>query len=316
MSEKADPSQTNNGPPTLRAMGFGELLDTTFSLYRTHFWLFLRIAAGYFIVMVIWVATLFFYDSAGRNTQIVLWVLGISAIFSVSVFVVSALIFASSQTYLDGKIRTVVVLRQATRQFFRCLVGSLFWGLLAILSIFFSIFSLTLLLLFSGSVDRDIMNMIVGISFLLALVCFTLLFISYLLFYISTVLMEGKSIRVGLWRSRELIRGKRWRVVGTVLSIFLLSIVIGIVLRVTFAFPLTFTGLEGLGDFFENVRWMVSWELPTNLSELHLSYVLMYLIKLGIDTFILPIWVIGSTLLYFDQRIRKEGFDIEVMAAR
>ena len=61
---------------------------------------------------------------------------------------------------------------------------------------------------------------------------------------------------------------------------------------------------------------MVLWELPTKQAELLVSYAIMYLINLGIDTFVMPIWVIGCTLLYFDQRIRKEGFDIEVMATR
>lgn len=35
-----------------------------------------------------------------------------------------------------------------------------------------------------------------------------------------------------------------------------------------------------------------------------------------IDIFTTPILPIGTTLLYFDQRIRKEGFDIEVIAAK
>ena len=81
-----------------------------------------------------------------------------------------------------------------------------------------------------------------------------------------------------------------------------------------FAFLLVLTGLEGVGSFLETVRWMSLWELPTNLEELRLSYAMMYLINLGVDTFTIPIWVIGCTLLYFDQRIRKEGFDIETMA--
>ena len=121
-------------------------------------------------------------------------------------------------------------------------------------------------------------------------------------------------MRAGLRRSRELIRGARWRVVGTVLAIFLLPFAIGFVLRAVFAFLLVLTGLEGVGSFLETVRWMSLWELPTNLEELRLSYALMYLINLGVDTFTIPIWVIGCTLLYFDQRIRKEGFDIETMA--
>ena len=35
-----------------------------------------------------------------------------------------------------------------------------------------------------------------------------------------------------------------------------------------------------------------------------------------IDIFTMPILPIGITLLYFDQRIRKEGFDIEMMVAK
>jgi len=35
-----------------------------------------------------------------------------------------------------------------------------------------------------------------------------------------------------------------------------------------------------------------------------------------VDIFTMPILPIGITLLYFDQRIRKEGFDIEMMAAK
>ena len=123
-------------------------------------------------------------------------------------------------------------------------------------------------------------------------------------------------MRVGFRRSRELISGRRWRVIGTVIAIFLLSFAIGFILRTAFASLLVLFGLEGVGSFRETVQWMALWELPTELSELRLSYALMYLINLGIDTFTMPIWVIGFVLLYFDQRIRKEGFDIEMMAAR
>jgi hypothetical protein len=37
----------------------------------------------------------------------------------------------------------------------------------------------------------------------------------------------------------------------------------------------------------------------------------MWWINVIVGTLIFPIWVIGMTLLYFDLRIRKEGFDIE-----
>ncbi len=37
----------------LHVMGFGELLDTTLSLYRKHFWSFFGISAGYCPAMII-----------------------------------------------------------------------------------------------------------------------------------------------------------------------------------------------------------------------------------------------------------------------
>ena len=41
------------------------------------------------------------------------------------------------------------------------------------------------------------------------------------------------------------------------------------------------------------------------------SHTLMTCINLLLRTFTVPVWGIGITLLYFDLRIRKEGFDIE-----
>ena len=318
MPEQTDPSQTNNGPRKLRAMGFGELLDTAFSLYRVHFWSFLGIAAAYFIAMLVGVSISFFDDWIGKNAKALIWILTIFAIFGVSVFVVSALVFASAQAYLDGKIRTWTVLKQGGRQFFRCCVGVLIFGLLAAILSFLlvSMVSLLLLMLVQNSIRNEFWLAAISLGAGIMAASIIGSFVVYWCFYTLVNFVEGASIRTGLKRSRELIKGERWRIIGTMFAIFLLSIVIAIILRATFAFPLTLTGLSGVGNYFENVRWMVLWELPTKRAELHLSYALMYLINLGIDTFTMPIWVIGCTLLYFDQRIRKEGFDIEVMATR
>ena len=74
MPEPTDPSHANNGPPIPRAMGFGALLDTTFSLYRGHFCSFLRIAAVYFVAMLIGVSISFFDDWIGKGTKTAIWV--------------------------------------------------------------------------------------------------------------------------------------------------------------------------------------------------------------------------------------------------
>lgn len=50
----------------LHAMGFGELLDTTFSLYRKHFWSFFGVSAGYCPAMLIMISVFLLDDSVAR----------------------------------------------------------------------------------------------------------------------------------------------------------------------------------------------------------------------------------------------------------
>ncbi|MCY3551818.1 MAG: hypothetical protein OXH39_15260 [Candidatus Poribacteria bacterium] len=321
MSEQTDPSQLNNEPQKLRPMGFGDLLDAIFSLYRAHFLPFLAIASGYFIAILIVISIVFLDDSVGRGAKIAIWISTVSVIFGVFIVVVSGLVFASTEAYLSRNIRVGAALRQAMPRFLPCFIGSLLFGLLAFLCVLFA--NILFMLLIQSyistvddlrSINAFLLNFTIQFVFVTTIVCLAGFFLPYWSFFVSTVSLEGRSIRAGLRRSRELIRGRRWRVVGTVLAIFLLPLAIGFVLRAVFAFLLVLTGLEGMGGFLETVRWMSLWELPTNLEELRLSYALMYLINLGVDTFTIPIWVIGCTLLYFDQRIRKEGFDIEMIA--
>ena len=320
MSEQTNPSQANNTPQKLRPMGFGDLLDAIFSLYRAHFLPFLAIASGYFIAILIVISIVFLDDSVGRGAKIAIWISTVSITFGVSVFVVSGLVFAGTEAYLSRNIKVRAALKQAMPRFLPCFVGSLLFGLLAwfcgiLANILFALLIESYISTIGvGSVNILLVNFTVGLVFVIITVCLAGFFLPYWSFFLSAVSLEGRSMRAGLRRSRELIRGRRWRVVGTVLAIFLLPFAIGFVLRAVFAFLLVLTGLDGVGSFLETVRWMSLWELPTNLEELRLSYALMYLINLGVDTFTIPIWVIGCTLLYFDQRIRKEGFDIETMA--
>ena len=322
MPEPTDPSQANDGARKLQAIGFGEILDTIFSLYRTHFLSLLGIASGYFMTIAIVISIVFLATSVGWSVRASIWVPIVIAIFvGLSLFVVSRLVFAGAEVCLGNPISVGAVLRQGRQQFLPYFIGSLLFGIITILCVSVSGFVLGLLMMSyirstigTGGVEVGTVNFILRILVPLLMVGIVGFFITYWSFFVSATLLEGTSMRVGFRRSRELISGRRWRVMGTVIAIFLLAFAIGFILRTVFAFLLFFTGLEGAGNFLEVVQWMALWELPTKLSELRLSYVLMYLINLGIDTFTMPIWVIGFTRLYFDQRIRKEGFDIEVMA--
>ena len=105
MSEQTDPSQLNNEPQKLRPMGFGDLLDAIFSLYRAHFLPFLAIASGYFIAILIVISIVFLDDSVGRGAKIAIWISTVSVTFGVFIFVVSGLVFAGTEAYLSRNIR-------------------------------------------------------------------------------------------------------------------------------------------------------------------------------------------------------------------
>ena len=326
MREQIDRTQTGSvveqglqpdvarGVSKLHAMGFTDLLDTTFSLYRTHFLSFLGIATVYFVAMLIGVSISFFDDWIGTSTKTTIWVFTIIAILCVSVFVVSALIFASAQAYLDGKIRTWAALKQGGRQFFRCCVGLLTYGLLTGILTFLVVLPLGGML--SVFRQNELLNIVSGFVILSVMVCAAVCFVICWCFLAATVLVENKSIWDGFGRRPELLSRTWCRVMGTMLAIFLLHFSISFIFRVAFGILLTIAGLADIQEFFGTVQWLAFFQLPGNLTEFHLLNVLMHLVNLGIDTFTMPIWVIGGTLLYFDQRIRKEGFDIEVMATR
>ena len=121
MSEQTDPSQLNNEPQKLRPMGFGDLLDAIFSLYRAHFLPFLAIASGYFIAILIVISIVFLDDSVGRGAKIAIWISTVSATFGVSVFVVSGLVFAGTEAYLSRNIRVGAALKTSDASIFTLL---------------------------------------------------------------------------------------------------------------------------------------------------------------------------------------------------
>ncbi len=65
-----------------------------------------------------------------------------------------------------------------------------------------------------------------------------------------------------------------------------------------------------------DLRNMVEWSILETVldSDNFLFYAIMTCTDLIMTALIFPIWVIGVTLLYFDRRVRKEGYDIELTA--
>lgn len=101
------------------------------------------------------------------------------------------------------------------------------------------------------------------------------------------IVLEGRRAGESFSRSRELARGHVGRVLATLVLLIVIFIVVMIGVAVTLGIATAALGIgERLGELLVN-----------------LVFIAVY-----------PLVGVGGTLLYYDLRIRKEGFDLEVMA--
>ena len=267
-------------------MGFMDILDTLFGIYRNHFRLILGICTVYFILRLgVDLSTgisIFFFESSGlRGLVIAIKPVATWVTTLISLFVLGALLFTGAQIYLGKDITAGAAFSQVTRRFWSYLGSSV------LLMITIAVLAIT----------------IIGIPF-------AIYFGIRWGFYAQAVLIEETSATNALKRSRELVRGSWWYVLGVMLAIFLLSFMIETVLQFFLLFAFGFTEVISAEDGgLEMFRRMVTPEL-TAWDGL-VAYVIHSLINSAVTSLILPLTPVGITLLYFDRRIRKEGFDVE-----
>jgi hypothetical protein len=103
--------------------------------------------------------------------------------------------------------------------------------------------------------------------------------------------VENTKARPSLRRAIDLSKGARWR-------IFVLALLIGVIK----------IGLVGITQVF-TIAGVIKNHGQLGPGLTALSQVIGFFT----NTFLGPIYATGITLLYYDQRVRKEGFDIEWM---
>ncbi|HEY2858106.1 MAG TPA: hypothetical protein VGJ21_06800 [Terracidiphilus sp.] len=103
--------------------------------------------------------------------------------------------------------------------------------------------------------------------------------------------VENLKARVSIRRSIELSKGARWRIFALGLLVFAIKL-----------------GIGAVSQFFV---LMAAFRHPGHISVQ--MNVTSQIIQFFTNTFLGPIGATGVTLFYFDQRVRKEGYDIEWM---
>ena len=205
------------------------------------------------------------------------------------------------QTYLGRHITPRAAFRQVIRQLWSYLGSTLLWLLVVGIT---AIVSLVVILVITGSPTSVVIVDILGLTICLPVAIY---FGTRFGFFSLIVLVEETSATNALRRSRELVTGAWWRVFGIMSAILLLAVMIELIFLTSSTFIFALSGVAGEVDLVEMIRQMV-WEDHRTEGAYHLLHV----ITTAIGTLTMPIILIGITLLYFDQHIRKEGFDIEM----
>ena len=288
MNERNDLVQSDSGEMTsasLQPMSFVDILDGMFMLYRQHFRLFFAIVAVYIVIgLGLDLISVSAATSMAPVTSIVIVItvfVGIGS-FIVSFLVVAGLAYASALVYLDRDITAQNALQQAWRRFFSLLGSAILWGLVV------------------GGLCVTIIGIPFGIYFSVRWGLYTL-----------PVLFEETTARNALRRSTELVRGTWWRVFGIMLAVSVIAFMISFILEVSFGFVLTLIGvaeIEGATPW-DTIRRLF---IPMPHEVGWFPYAIRRFVSVAIAGLAMPIGIIGSMLLYFDLRIRKEGFDIEM----
>ena len=299
---------------SLQPMGFADILDSMFSLYRRHFRLFAIICGVYFVwdLSTYLLVGIFGMLAPGsdRFSAPMLIVFVLSLISRVVMIVVKGgLFFGSVRAFLGMPVTPKAAFEQVKQRFWPFLGSHLLYGII------FGLLVITL----------------IGIPFAV------FLGIRWI-FYSLTAIFEEKPAVSALKRSGELVKGGWWRVLGIMLGIFLLVSVIESIPGISVSFveglrssrevdedlleesiqvdedPLELLKRSSVDIFWSMLGFMSAPQIAT-WSDL-LSYLIRRCFSLAFTCLMLPFSIIGATLVYFDRRIRKEGFDIEVMAAR
>lgn len=296
-------------------MGVGELLDRAITLYRKNFLTLVGIVAvvsvPYMLAQITAVFLALPTDPAGISRRAsnpfsdsFLLYLAILAAIAIPVgilyiFQSGALTVVASEYFLGKSAGFKQAYGRAIRrgwtlfgtQFVIGLTNVMIFGFL-----FIPFFGMALLSAGAGS------NSAGAAALGLATICICLAFVPALalaailnvlwIFWAQTVMIENKGLRAGLGRSWRLVRGSFWRVL-------LIAIVAYIFIATITATPTYAISI-----------------VAVMLPQTAIATALNSAVSTLIGIFVTPLWSTLLTLVYYDLRIRKEGFDLEMQAQR
>ena len=306
----------------INPLGAGDLIDRAVRLYAKNFWTLIKIAVPPILI-----------SAFGSMIFAIGWREASVASRDLDAVGYISLIIGGAALSILGMLMTIMVMGGASRNLVRHLLWgeaisfretyrntlSRFFGLLAasiIISIvlYFTFIVLAYLLAILITVvffiaiglGASVVSLLVGGIFSIACTLFTawvfFLVASRLAYIPQVMLVEGQGVFAALGRSTSLASGNVLRLATLVIFTIFAALSALMILLLPLVWYASLNGIElftfggDLTPFWYLIGWQVVWQL---------SWILLT-----------PVWMIGLSLLYVDERVRHEGYDIELMAAR
>lgn len=307
----------------LAPLGAGDLIDRAVRLYRRHLFVLIRTAAPPVVIVAAgWILFSIslrqIFISSDTNDVI----LNIILLVVANILVVTGYLF--TMVVMGGATRTLVahllldepVTARATYR----AVKARFWGLVGASAIMLCWISAAFMVSGYGSeiigfiivfaagllalvIPEWLAAIIASIGILLVIVAGLWLFflmIGRIVYVPQVMLVEGKGVFQAVGRSFSLGSGNVRRLMamtlfttfGIMSAMLLLAVIIG------------FVGAASGINMRNSTEWP-AW------------YAILYSTLGPLSSLLLtPVWMLGLSLLYVDERVRHEGYDIELMASR
>ncbi|HKS30365.1 MAG TPA: hypothetical protein VJS44_21245 [Pyrinomonadaceae bacterium] len=307
---------------SLVPLGAGDLIDRSVRLYRRHFMTLVKIAAppvlvsslGWVLLSVGWREALVTADDMALALYVLLACAGF--LLWISGLLLSGVVLGGATRnlvahLLSGEPVSVRTTYRNVRARFGALLGAtLLVGLLIFVFAMLAVVVLYIVVLFAilatfafAQVAAWLAAVVGVLGTLLAIACalWVFFFLAGRFAYVPQAMMvEGKGVFDAISRSTQLASGNVRRLAAmTIFTTFATYSTLMILLV-----PLGWYGyLNGIS--------------PWNSNQWPAWYSIGYSVLLQSSSMLLtPVWLLGLSLLYVDERVRNEGYDVELMASR
>jgi hypothetical protein len=308
---------------TLTPMSAGDIIDRAVRLYRRNFLAFLRIVFG--PSLVAYLGTVMYYTGIrnfslmrgdGRVVSSVVLIIAGFAVWIAGKTAFYAVMGGASRSLVDHFFEGKPILARnayrAVRQRFWSLLGALFMVTVLLMgagAIIYFVVAIMLLVgifsapLFSGFPGWLQAALSIGFTVLVVLmVLFVILLLYSRVVYLPQVMMvEGKGVFNSISRSFSLAGRETWRIAALLLFWIYVAGSAWIMLYIPLAAVGAWFGVDPSPFNQDMPFWFaIAYQTISQVSEILIA----------------PIALLGFTLLYLDSRVRKEGFDVELLANR